>query len=147
VAVESCDGRRVKAGIGIFVRIFAVLRQVDEIHMGNPGSKDSIPTAPRAAPVNRGHNGFACAIYGALYCNPLDFIEADLIASAILKLRGARRRAVRHRGDLFKCPAVLEIGGDARCPKAVIAQLGCDAGRARAPADHRIGVRLRQHCG
>jgi hypothetical protein len=30
-------GRRVKAGSGIFVRISVVLREVDEIHMGNPG--------------------------------------------------------------------------------------------------------------
>jgi hypothetical protein len=29
--------------------------------------------------------------------------------------------------------------------KLLIAEPGCDARRGRAPADHRIGVRLRQH--
>ena len=41
--------------------------------------------------------------------------------------------------------AVLEIGDDPGCPEAVIAELGRDAGRGRAPADHRIGACLRQH--
>jgi hypothetical protein len=52
---------------------------------------------------------------------------------------------VRHRSGLFQRAAVLEVGGDPRCAEAVVAELGCDAGRRRAPADHRIGVRLRQH--
>jgi hypothetical protein len=52
---------------------------------------------------------------------------------------------VRHRGSLFKGAAILEIGGNSRRPETVIAELGCDAGRRRAAADHRIGVRLRQH--
>ena len=38
--VESCGRRRVKAGIGIFARISTVLREVDEIHMGNPVKGD-----------------------------------------------------------------------------------------------------------
>jgi len=50
-----------------------------------------------------------------------------------------------HRRRLFERVAVHQIGGDAGCPEVMIAELGCDAGRRRAPADHRIGIRLRQH--
>jgi hypothetical protein len=52
---------------------------------------------------------------------------------------------VRHRRGLFKLAAVLEIRRDPGCPEALIAELGGDAGPRRATADHRIGVRLRQH--
>ena len=52
---------------------------------------------------------------------------------------------VRHRSCFFQRAAVLEIGGDPRRPETVVAELGGDAGRRRAPADHRIGVCLRQH--
>jgi len=77
--------------------------------------------------------------------DPLDLIEANLVAPAIIKPRRTRRRMVRHRGGLFEGAAVLEIGGDPGRPEAVIAELGCDPGRRGAPADHRVGVRLRQH--
>jgi len=56
----------------------------------------------------------------------------------------ARRGVVRHRRGLLKRAAVLEIGGYPRRPETVVAELGGDAGPGRAPADHRIGVRLRQ---
>ena len=52
---------------------------------------------------------------------------------------------VRHRRRPFECAAILEIGGDSRRPEAVVAELGFNAGGRRAPADHRIGVCLRQH--
>ena len=77
--------------------------------------------------------------------NSLDLIETHLIAPAIVELRRARRGVIRHRGGLFERPAVLEIGGDARRPEVVVAELGCDAGCRRAPADHRVGVCLLQH--
>src|SRR5271166_4273207 len=77
--------------------------------------------------------------------DPLDLIEADFIAPAVVELRRARRRMVCHRGGLFQRAAILEIGGNAGGAKAVIAELGFDAGRRGAPADHRIGVCLRQH--
>ena len=54
---------------------------------------------------------------------------------------------VRHGRGLFERAAVLEIGRDPGCPETVIAKLGVDPGRGRAPADHRIGVRLRQDGG
>src|SRR5580693_8606988 len=74
--------------------------------------------------------------------DPLDLIEAELVAPAIIELRSARRGVVRHRGGLLERAAVLEIGRDARRPETVVAELGDDASRRRAPADHRIGVRL-----
>ena len=77
--------------------------------------------------------------------DPLDFIESQLLASAIVKLRRARRGVVRHRRGFFESTAVLEVGGDSRRPEAVVAELGFDPGRRGAPGDHRIGVRLRQH--
>jgi hypothetical protein len=45
---------------------------------------------------------------------------------------------VRHRGGLLQCAAVLEVRGDFRRAEAVIAELGGDAGRRRAPADHGV---------
>jgi hypothetical protein len=45
---------------------------------------------------------------------------------------------VRHRDGLFERPAVLEIGGDPRCPETVVAELGFDAGCGGAPADQDI---------
>jgi hypothetical protein len=66
--------------------------------------------------------------------NPLDLIEADLIAPSIVELRRAHRGMVRHRGGFFQCAAILEIGGDPGRPEAVVAELGGDAGRRGAPA-------------
>ncbi len=64
---------------------------------------------------------------------------------AIIELCRPSRGVVCHLRRLFQRPAVLEIGGDAGRPKAVVAELGIDAGRGGAPADHRIGVARRQH--
>jgi hypothetical protein len=47
---------------------------------------------------------------------------------------------VRHLSGALKRPAVVEIGGDARRPKRMVADLGRDVGGPRAPLDHRIGV-------
>ena len=77
--------------------------------------------------------------------DPLDLIETDLIAPAIVELRCARRGVICHRGSLFQRAAVPEIGRDPGCSEAVIAELRSDAGGSGAPADHRIRVRLRQH--
>jgi len=75
--------------------------------------------------------------------DPLDLIEAELVAPAIIKLGGARRGVVRHRRGLLERAAVLEIGGDAGCPEAVVAELSFDASSSRTPADHRIRDGLR----
>src|SRR5271155_2560595 len=77
--------------------------------------------------------------------NSLDLIEAHLVAPAIVELRRARRGMVPHRSGLPERAAILEIGGDPGRPEAVISEPGRDACRGRAPADHRIGVRLRPH--
>jgi len=45
---------------------------------------------------------------------------------------------------LLKGATVLEIGGGPYGPKRVIADLGADAGRRGATADHCMGVCLRQ---
>jgi len=63
----------------------------------------------------------------------------------IAELRRARRGMVRHCHGLFERAAVLEIGSDGGRQEAAVAKLGGDASRRRAPADHRIGVRLLQH--
>jgi hypothetical protein len=60
----------------------------------------------------------------ALDHNPLDLIEADLIAPAIVELRRTRRGMVRHRRSVFQGAAVLRIRGDARRPEAVVPELG-----------------------
>ena len=67
----------------------------------------------------------------------LDDPSISLVASAGINSDRARLG--------IEVAAVLEIGRDSRCSEAVIAELGRDAGAGRAPADHRIGVRLRQH--
>jgi hypothetical protein len=41
------------------------------------------------------------------------------------------------------CPRSSESGNPG-CPEAVVAELRCDAGRRRAPADRRMGVCLRE---
>jgi hypothetical protein len=64
----------------------------------------------------------------------LDLITAELVAPAIVGRRRARRGVVRHRPAPFERAAVLEIGGDAGCPEAVI-------------ADHRVGVLLEHRAG
>ena len=66
--------------------------------------------------------------------------------TAIVELRRARRGMVRHRRGFFQRAAVLEIGCDPGRTEAVVAELGFDASRCRAPGDHRVGVRLREHC-
>jgi hypothetical protein len=70
---------------------------------------------------------------------------AKLVAPVIVELRRARRGMVRHRRRFFQRAAVLEISRDASRSETVVAEFGCDPGCRRAPADHRIRVRLRPH--
>jgi hypothetical protein len=53
--------------------------------------------------------------------NPLHFVEAHLVAPAIVELRGAGRGVVRHGGRIFERAAVFQIGRDAGRPEGVIA--------------------------
>lgn len=43
----------------------------------------------------------------ALHPDPLDFVEADLVASAVVKLGGASAGMVGHGGRIFQCAAIL----------------------------------------
>jgi hypothetical protein len=60
--------------------------------------------------------------------NPLHLVEAHVVAPAIVKLRGAGRGVVRHRGGVFERATVFQIGRDAGRPEGVIADPGVDAG-------------------
>jgi hypothetical protein len=52
---------------------------------------------------------------------------------------------VRHRRSFIQRATVLEVRSDPGRSEAVVVELGGDAGCRGAPADHRIGIRLRQH--
>ena len=55
--------------------------------------------------------------------NPLDLIEAELVAPAIVELRGARRGAVRHRRSFLQRAAILEVRSDPGRSEAVVPSL------------------------
>ena len=55
--------------------------------------------------------------------NSLDIVGAHLFLPPIIKLRRARAGMVGHQRGLLKRPAVLQIRGDARRPKRVVADL------------------------
>lgn len=60
---------------------------------------------------------------GGLNHNPLDFVQGNLIARAIVQLRGTRRFVRRDRLRVFNRPAVLQVSRDAGCPEGVAADL------------------------
>ena len=66
--------------------------------------------------------------------DPLHLIEAEFLAPTVVELRRARAGMVRHLRRLLQRPAVLQIRGDPGRAENVIAELGRDAGRRRAPA-------------
>ncbi len=76
--------------------------------------------------------------------HPLNLVERHFLSAAIIELRRAGAGVVGHLRRSLKRPAVLEVRGDARCAKRVIADLGRDLGFLGAPLDHCIGVRLGQ---
>ena len=63
--------------------------------------------------------------------NAVDLVETNLVAPAIVELRGARRRVVRHHRGLFQRAAVFEVSRDSRRPEAVVPEFGGDASRRR----------------
>src|SRR5260221_7079924 len=75
-----------------------------------------------------------------LDCDPLDLIERDGVAGAVVEFGRARALVRRHGLGVLERPAGLEIGGDAGRPKDVAPELDPEAGLGRAPADHAIGV-------
>jgi hypothetical protein len=74
----------------------------------------------------------------------LHLVERHVLGAPIIELRRPRAGMVRHLRRLLKRTAVFEVGGDARRPKRVVANLGRDLGRPRAPLNHSIGVSLGQ---
>src|SRR5205085_1679620 len=77
--------------------------------------------------------------------DPLNLVKRQLVSPTVIKLRRARAGMIRHCGRLLERSSVFQVGRDPGRPETVIAELRCDPGRHGAPADHRIGVRLRQH--
>ena len=72
--------------------------------------------------------------------NPLDLIERDLIAGAIVQLGGARAFMRRHGLRVFQSAAGFEIGGNAGGAKGMAANLGPRAEVGGAALDHAVGV-------
>src|ERR1700732_4154224 len=70
--------------------------------------------------------------------DPLDLIERDLVAGAVVKLGCARAFVRRHRLGVFERSTGLEIGGDAGRAEHVAAELDPEAGVGRAPAHHAV---------
>jgi len=81
----------------------------------------------------------------SLHADPLDLVQADLVVSPVIQLRGARRRVIGHRCGVLECAAaVLQIRGDARCTECVVADLLSDAGLDRPALHNRMRVSLWQ---
>ena len=55
--------------------------------------------------------------------HPLHLVERHFLGAAIIKLRRAGAGMVRHLRGAFERAAVLQIGGDARRAKRVVADL------------------------
>ncbi len=58
---------------------------------------------------------------------PLHLVEGDFLGATVVKLRRACRGMVRHLRGLFKRAAVLQVSGDARGAKGVVADARGDA--------------------
>ena len=90
------------------------------------------------------HDRPACKLRRACFsnCNPLDLVERDLVAGAVVELGRARRLVRRDLLRVLQRAAVLEVGGDAGGAEGVAADRGLDAGGLCPPADHSPRVRL-----
>jgi hypothetical protein len=84
-----------------------------------------------------------CPFWGraSLHPNPLHHVQADVVATSVIKLR---RCVVCHGRGVLERAAVLEIRGDARRAERVVVDPGADPRRERPAPHHRIGVGLRQ---
>src|SRR6266446_1536838 len=84
--------------------------------------------------------------------DPLDLIERDCIAHAVVELGGARACVSGHGLCLFERAASIAVSSDAGRAEHVAAELHLEAGLGRAPANHLIGIDamhrpVRQHAG
>jgi hypothetical protein len=59
--------------------------------------------------------------------NPLDLIERDFVAGAVVELGGARAFVRRHQLGVFEGAAGFEVGRYASCPEGVAADLDLQA--------------------
>ena len=76
--------------------------------------------------------------------NSFHFIERNLITSAVVEPGGARRFMAGHvLGDL-QLAAILEIGGDSRCPETMSTHLGPQPSRFCSALDHQVHIGLGQ---
>jgi len=64
-----------------------------------------------------------------LHKDALHLVEGDFLGAAVVKLRRACRGMVRHPRGAFKRAAVLQVSGDARGAKGVVADARGDAAR------------------
>jgi hypothetical protein len=72
--------------------------------------------------------------------DPLDFVEGDCVACAIVELRRSRALVRGHGLRVFKRAAGLEIRGNAGSAENMAAELVLETGLGRAPADHAKSV-------
>ena len=59
-----------------------------------------------------------------LHSDTFDLVETYLVVTTVIELRCARAGMVCYGGRLLQRAAVLEVGGDSRRPKTVVAHLG-----------------------
>lgn len=74
--------------------------------------------------------------------NALDLVEGNLVLPPVVELRGPGAFVV---GDVlrgFKRSLVLQVRGDAGRPESMVPDPRLDAGVARPPLDHAVGVLL-----
>ena len=68
--------------------------------------------------------------------DPLDFVERDLLAQAIVELRGAGGLVPRDPGGDLEVAAVAQVFGDPGPAEAVGADLGGQSHLSSAALDH-----------
>jgi hypothetical protein len=71
---------------------------------------------------------------GLLNRNPLDLVERNLVARAIIELRRARAGMIGHRLGVFERAAIGEIIREAGRAERVAAHFSVDAGLLREPS-------------
>ena len=74
--------------------------------------------------------------------NPLDLIERNLVLPPVVELRGPRALVICDVLRSFQRALVLQVRGDAGRPEGMVPDPGLDAGVARPPLDHAIGILL-----
>src|SRR5436305_1715456 len=89
---------------------------------------------------SRSPRGWLPGVAAASNGNPLDFVERNLVAGAVVELGGLGALVGRNLLGLLDGPARFEVGGDAGGPEGVAAdplgEPGCDG----PPLYHSQGV-------